>query len=139
MLLKRLGFKTVLAIGIFGYALRFAIFALIQPWWLIAGAQALHGLCYAFFYATAYIYVEKVAPPDIRHSAQTLFGFIILGLGPILAGVYNNYAPQDPKTFWMLEAGIAVVAALILLAAFRDPAPKQEEPGFPVGSAAEAA
>jgi nucleoside transporter len=125
VLLKRLGFKTVLAIGIFGYALRFAIFAMIQPWWLISAAQTLHGLCYAFFYATAYIYVEKVAPADIRHSAQTLFGFIILGVGPILAGVYNNYAPQDPKTFWMLEAGIAIAAALVLLVAFRDTGPME--------------
>jgi nucleoside transporter len=125
VLLKRLGFKTVLAIGIFGYALRFAIFSMIQPWWLISAAQTLHGLCYAFFYATAYIYVEKVAPPDIRHSAQTLFGFLILGVGPILAGLYNNWAPQDPKTFWMLEAGIAVAAALVLLAAFRDAGPME--------------
>ena len=139
LLLKRLGFKTVLAIGIFGYALRFAIFAMIQPWWLISTAQTLHGLCYAFFYAAAYIYVEKVAPADIRHSAQTLFGFIILGIGPILAGVYNNYAPQDPKTFWMLEAGIAVAAALVLLAAFRDTGPMEsaEQRGFPVGAAVE--
>jgi nucleoside transporter len=138
VLLKRLGFKVVLAIGIFGYALRFAIFSMIQPWWLISAAQMLHGLCYAFFYAAAYIYVEKVAPTDIRHSAQTLFGFIILGVGPILAGVYNNYAPQDPKTFWMLEAGIAIAAALVLLAAFRDTGPMEaeEEPrGFPVGTA----
>ena len=144
VLLKRLGFKTVLAIGVFGYALRFAIFSMIQPWWLISGAQALHGMCYAFFYATAYIYVEKVAPPDIRHSAQTLFGFIILGVGPILAGVYNQYAPQDPKTFWMLEAGIALAAMLVLLAVFRDTGPmegakSEARQGYPAGSTAETA
>jgi nucleoside transporter len=138
LLLKRWGFRTVLAIGVLGYAVRFAIFAMIQPWWLIAGAQMLHGLCYAFFYAAAYIYVEKVAPADIRHSAQTVFGLIILGLGPILAGVYNQFAPQDAKTFWMLEAGIAVAAAVVLFAAFRDPAPKEVERGFPVGATAEA-
>ena len=142
LLLKRLGFKTVLAIGIFGYALRFAIFSMIQPWWLIAAAQTLHGLCYAFFYAAAYIYVEKVAPADIRHSAQTVFGFLILGVGPILAGVYNQYAPQDPKTFWLLEAGIALAAMLVLLAAFRDTGPMETKDeaqrGFPVTTPASA-
>jgi predicted MFS family arabinose efflux permease len=138
LLLKRWGFKTVLTIGIVGYALRFAIFSMIQPWWLISAAQTLHGLCYAFFYAAAYIYVEKVAPADIRHSAQTLFGLIILGIGPILAGVYNQFAPQDAKTFWLLEAGIALAAAVVMFAAFRDPAPKKEEQGFPVGASAEA-
>jgi MFS family permease len=133
----------VLAIGVFGYALRFAIFSMIQPWWLISAAQTLHGLCYAFFYAAAYIYVEKVAPADIRHSAQTVFGFIILGIGPILAGVYNQYAPQDARTFWLLEAGIALAAMLVLLAAFRDTGPMEakdeSQRGFPVTAKAETA
>ena len=132
-LLKRLGFKTVLAIGIIGYALRFAVFSMIQPWWLISTAQMLHGLCYAFFYVTAYIYVEKVAPPDIRHSAQTVFGFVILGLGPILAGLYNQLAPTGARSFWLLEAAIAVGILVVLLVAFRDPAPKEEARGFEVG------
>lgn len=132
-LLKRLGFKTVLAIGIIGYAVRFAVFSMIQPWWLISAAQTLHGLCYAFFYVTAYIYVEKVAPPDIRHSAQTVFGFVILGLGPILAGLYNQLAPTGTRSFWLLEAGIAVGILVVLLLAFRDPATTEKGPAAEVG------
>ena len=132
-LLKRWGFKTVLAIGIVGYAIRFAIFSMVQPWWLISAAQALHGMCYAFFYVTAYIYVEKVAPADIRHSAQTVFGFVILGIGPILASIYNQYAPTGARNFWLLEAAIAVGILVVLLLTFRDPAPKEEARGFEVG------
>jgi MFS family permease len=135
LLLKRLGFRAVLVIGTIGFAVRFAIFALIQPWWLMATAQTLHGLCYAFFYAGAYIYVEKVAPPDVRHSAQTVFGLIILGVGPVLAGVYNQFAPTDYRTFWLLEAGIAAVSAVILMLAFREDPPgvtEEEQRGFDV-------
>ena len=31
------------------------------------------------------MYVDKIADDDIRNSAQTVFGIIILGLGPMLA------------------------------------------------------
>jgi nucleoside transporter len=128
LLLKRLGFKFVLFLGALGFAVRFAVFAMIHPWWLMATAQTLHGLCYAFFYAAAFIYVEKVAPADVRHSAQTVFGLILLGIGPVLAGFYNGWAPADSRSFWWLEAGIAMAAALVLLVAFREDAP-DETPG----------
>ena len=120
LLLKRLGFKAVLILGTLAFALRFGVFGLIQPWWLMATAQALHGMCYAFFYAAAFIYVETVAPADVKHSAQTVFGLIILGVGPVLASIYSSIAPADYRTFWWLEAGIALAVALILLVAFRE-------------------
>lgn len=86
LLLRSLGFRTVLALGCAAYVLRFAIFALGAPTWLVVGSQALHGVCFACFYAAAFIYVERVSPADVRHSAQTVFGIVILGIGPLLAG-----------------------------------------------------
>jgi MFS family permease len=93
----------------------------------MATAQTLHGLCYAFFYAAAFIYVEKVAPADARHSAQTVFGLILLGIGPVLAGFYNGWAPTDTRSFWLLQAGIAGAAAMVLLVAFREDPPGEPE------------
>ncbi len=90
LFIKRLGYKWVLALGGLAYVLRFAIFASTDSVPLIAVAQGLHGLCYGCFFAGSYIYVDRIAPPDIRHSAQTAFGIIMLGLGPILAGFYNQ-------------------------------------------------
>lgn len=130
LLLKRLGFKAVLIMGTLAFALRFAIFGLIQPWWLMAAAQTLHGMCYAFFYATAFIYVETIAPADVKHSAQTVFGLIILGVGPVLASIYSSYVPADYRTFWWLQATIALAVALVLFVAFRDDArPRTEADG----------
>ena len=127
LLLKRLGFKAVLVMGTLAFALRFFIFGLIQPWWLMAMAQTLHGMCYAFFYATAFIYVETVAPADVKHSAQTVFGLIILGVGPVLASIYSSYVPADYQKFWWLQASIAVAVALVLLVTFRQDAKPQTE------------
>jgi hypothetical protein len=116
-------------LGCLAYVLRFAVFAIARPetrQWVVA-ANALHGLCYGFFFAGAYIYVEKVASADIRHSAQTVFGIIILGLGPVLAGFYNQFFERIwPSTnvcdqyshFWWIQSAMAVLALLVLAAAF---------------------
>src|SRR5205085_1222010 len=127
--LKGLGYRGVLALGILAYVARFAIFASTASPVLIIAAQALHGLCYGCFFAGSYLYVEKIAPADIRHSAQTVFGIMILGLGPVAAGFYNKAfegfktqttlgTVQQYTQFWWAEAGVALAALLLLLALF---------------------
>jgi MFS family permease len=83
--LKRLGWRTTMVIGILGHALRFGVFALAPFPWLAALVNVLHGICYAFFFATVYIFVDAFFPKDARSSAQGLFNFLILGLGPFVA------------------------------------------------------
>ena len=72
--LVRLGWKTTMIIGVLGHAARFAVFAFFAdsvP--TIIAVQLLHGVCYAFFFATVYIFVDAVFPKDVRSSAQGLF------------------------------------------------------------------
>jgi nucleoside transporter len=134
--LKALGFKWVMVIGCAAYAVRFGLFALATPElsWLAPTANILHGLCYGFFFATAFMYVDRVTTPDVRHSAQTVFGIIILGAGPVLAGFYNQFldtlgtpeiadAPFNYEPVWWVQAAIGAACMLLVLAAFRlDPA-----------------
>ena len=58
---------------------------------VLVASQVLHGICYACFFASAYIYTDRVAPADVRHSAQTVFGIIILGGGPVLGGLLSGW------------------------------------------------
>ena len=54
--LIRLGWKATMIVGIQGHAARFAVFAFFAdsiP--VIVAVQLLHGICYAFFFATVYI------------------------------------------------------------------------------------
>jgi hypothetical protein len=114
-------------------------------------AMLLHGLNYGFFFAGSFLFVERIAPADIRHSAQTVYGIIILGLGPILGSTYNqhiigNFAMRqttaaistldtgpatqvvaattlpalelDYRAFWLIQAGVAALAMVLLLIAF---------------------
>ena len=91
--LKRLGFRLVITLGAIAYFLRFADFA-----WATDGDKnlafigiALHGFCFAFFFAAAFMFIDRAAPKGARHSAQTAFGIAILGIGPILSGFLNGW------------------------------------------------
>ncbi len=130
--LLRLGYRGTLVAGCLAFAARYAIFAAGTPETraAVTAAMALHGLCYGFFFAGSYVYVERVAPADIRHSAQTVFAIIILGLGPILAGLYNEWLddlvrPAEAggatawSSLWWVQSGIAAACALFVAAFFR--------------------
>jgi nucleoside transporter len=87
-MLTRLGFKWVIVLGALAYVARYSIWAVPStPLWLVVSSQALHGFCYACFFAGTYIYIDRVSPRDVRNSAQTVIGIVILGLGPVLASV----------------------------------------------------
>jgi len=145
-ILSRAGYKWTLFIGGLAYGLRFAFFAAASTGiqWLAAVAMVLHGFCYACFFAASFIYVERVATPDIRHSVQTAYGIIILGAGPVLAGLYNEWldrfgAPSaqggDWHSLWLTQAAIGAAMALLLALAFR----AGVKPHEPTAAAAEAA
>lgn len=135
LFLSRLGYRWILVIGCLAYFIRFAIFAVgtEETRALVAAANALHGLCYGCFFAGAYVYVERVAPEDVRHSAQTVFGIIILGIGPVLAGFYNEWLDSfqqvggDPfnwKPLWLVQAFIGLACAIFVGLLFRARLPK---------------
>ena len=89
--LKSFGWRTTMIFGILGHAARFAVYAFFpQVAGLIIIVQILHGICYAFFFATVYIFVDAYFPKDARASAQGLFNVMILGLGALLA---NSICP----------------------------------------------
>ncbi len=94
--LKRLGWRTTIIIGILGHAARFAIYAYFPGnHELIILVQILHGVCYAFFFATVYIFVDAYFPKDARVSAQGLFNVMILGVGALLANSICPYLAQS--------------------------------------------
>lgn len=91
--LKSLGYKLVIVLGCLAYAIRFALFGVAgetAPMLAYLGI-AMHGFCFSFFFAAAFLYIDRIAPKDARHSAQTAFGIVILGIGPILSGFFNGW------------------------------------------------
>ena len=132
--LKRLGFKKVITIGIFAYFARYMIFGTsFLPTWIMVISQAFHGFCFAFFFAAGFIYVDKLADDDVRHSAQTVFGIIIFGGGPVVGGWLSGYL-QDIYTlngvfnysnFWYTLAGIGLIVTLLFYSSFNSTLSKE--------------
>ena len=127
--LKRFGFRKVIFLGVLAYAARYAVFGTVTlPIWIMVVSQAFHGICYAFFFAGAYIYVDKIADEDVRHSAQTVFGIIILGGGPVIGGWLSGYLQEtftqaglfDYSPFWYTLSAVGFVTALFFGVMFRE-------------------
>ena len=127
--LKRLGFKKVITIGVAAYFMRYAVFGTESfPVWVMIISQAFHGFCYAFFFAAAYIYVDKLADEDVRHSAQTVFGIIILGGGPVIGGWLSGYLQNmytvenifNYSNFWYTVSAIGLATMVFFYALFRE-------------------
>src|SRR5947209_15525066 len=73
--------------GVLGHTDRFAVFAFFPEPAPAILVNVLHGVCYAFFFATVYIFVDEFFPKDARSSAQGLFNFLILGFGPFVGNL----------------------------------------------------
>lgn len=129
--LKKLGWRATLIIGILGHAARFAVYAYFpQATAGIVLIQILHGICYAFYFATVYIFVDAYFPKDVRSSAQGLFNVMVLGVGALVANsicpvliqeTFNNGGVVDFKGLFLVPCFVALGAAIVLGLFFHPP------------------
>lgn len=125
--LKKLGMRATLAMGVIAWPIRYVIFAIGTPAWLVIASLSLHGFCYVFFFTAAFIYVDKVSPPDIRASAQSLIAIVTLGIGmligSIFAGWIQSFFTVDGQTNWtyvfLVPCLLTVACAIAFLLFFR--------------------
>src|SRR4030095_15885085 len=136
IVLKRLGWRKTMVFGILGHAIRFGVFALAPIPGLVVAINVLHGICYAFFFATVYIFVDEFFPKDARSSAQGLFNFLILGLGVFVSNFllpwigdtsFTHNGQIDFSQLFLVPSSVAFAAALFLFLFFKPPvaAPQQ--------------
>jgi nucleoside transporter len=129
------GIKTTIVIGILAWPIRYGIFSIGQPWWLIVASQGLHGLAYGFFFVGGQIYTDRVAGKDIRASAQSLMVLATAGVGMLLSSLiagpvvdaFSTPSPtpgQPPIVNWhsvfLVPVAITVIGALVFLFGYRE-------------------
>lgn len=124
--LKKLGWKWTMVLGILGHTVRFTVFAMAPHQMPVVLSILLHGVCYAFFFATVYIFVDEVFPKDVRSSAQGLFNMMILGFGPLVVNMtapwlFGDVFHGDFHKFFLMASGLSLSAALILALGFHPP------------------
>jgi nucleoside transporter len=136
--LKNLGWRWTMVVGVLGHAARFAVFAYYPEPWAAITVNVLHGICYAFFFATVYIFVDEYFPKDVRASAQGLFNVLILGIGPFAANflcgrLKTHYTGADGRVNYqsVFEYSIAAgLAGALILAILFHPPRAARDPGF---------
>ncbi len=122
LLLPKIGFRWMLVIGVVAWPLRYLVFALMKPLWLVISSLSFHGLGYTFFFFVGQMYVDKVAPPDIRASAQALISVVTLGLGNFIGtqitGTVMDIFRKDNKFRWRPIFLIPCVLTIVCAVAF---------------------
>lgn len=134
---RKLGVKWMLALGMFSWVARYALFAAGAPHhllWVAMIGVALHGLCYDFFFVTGFIYTDNRASKQIRGQAQGLIVLLTyglgLGIGGYLVGEFGQYvfgAASTPaarlalfQKFWIWPCAFAAAVLVIFTLFFRN-------------------
>ncbi len=119
---KRYGMRSTLALGVIAWPVRYVIFAIGTPWWLVVASLTLHGFCYVFFFVAAFIYVDSVAPAGIRASAQSLIAIVTLGVGSFVGSNFAGYVQSrftvDGVTDWFTVFLVPCVVTVLCAAAY---------------------
>ena len=134
--LKRLGWRWTMVLGILGHAARFTVYAFWPSAVPVIVVQLLHGVCYAFFFATVYIFADEYFPKDVRASAQGLFNMMILGIGSLVANTicpallqekFTHNGLTDFRGLFLVPLAVALAAAVALALFFRPPIKTEPE------------
>lgn len=130
-LLTKFGFRRMLLMGIVAFVLRFSLHASTGlPVWCQVIGQAFHGVCYAFFFTTSMIYVDRIAPPTVRTwpsrcsiSYSMVWGLCWQSRSIRLAHAFGGESGLDSagyRMYWYAMACIGGVALVIMWASFTD-------------------
>ena len=124
LLAKRFSRRQLLLTGVAAYALRFFVFAYVPAAWAVIPALALHGLCFGCFFFVAFLIVDEHTTGDVRASAQSLFNFIVIGVGIIVGNLFAGWVGEsatqadgslDYAHLFGVPAWIAVAVFLLML------------------------
>ncbi|MCJ7680841.1 MAG: MFS transporter [Candidatus Aminicenantes bacterium] len=127
-LIKKMSIRKILALGVLAWPIRYIVFAVGTPPWLVVASLALHGFCFVLFFVAAFIYTDMVAPKDIRHSAQSLITLVTYGIGNYVGSLFAGKVQDIFKTpdgfnwtgIFLVPVVLTVLCALAFLLFFKD-------------------
>jgi Nucleoside H+ symporter. len=149
LIYRRFSLKAILLIGLFAWAIRYALLAYGNPdsrMWMFYIAILFHGVCFDFFFMTGQLYTDQEAPPNLRGTAQGLLAFLTYGVGMFIGSLLSGVAVDFFTTttgsvvvrnwsgFWLASGGSALLVALYVALFFHSRGKVQSK-----GAAAQAA
>lgn len=82
--LKRIGIKWVYAIGLLAWCGRFLMLGTGNPdsgLWLLIGSMLIYGISFNFITIAGHLYIQQIAPADMKGLAQGIMMFMSNGIG----------------------------------------------------------
>lgn len=136
-LLRRLGLKRMMILGLGGLVLRNALLYVANVPAVVAVALPMHGWGYAFYGMLGAYFVDREAPPHLRAGAQSLVTFLGSGPAVMLGNFMASSAVEVNRTgdttnwnaVWLIPLVGYVVAFVVFVALFKEPpAPEVQRP-----------
>jgi nucleoside transporter len=130
-LLKRLGIKWIMLVGMAAWSVRYFAFAhgnADSLFWLLFAGILIHGVCYDFFFVAGQIYTDERAGPRIRGAAQGFLNFLTNGVGYFIGAFVSGHVVGAHATsptqhnwpaIWLVPAIGAAAIFVIFAMAFR--------------------
>jgi len=134
LLLKRLGVKGILILGMVAWTVRFGLLTQFpkatDAAWMLFVAIAVHGMCYDYIFVMGRMYVDNRASEDIRAATQGFHAFVTLGAGMFvgswLSGVVgqhyttNGGATHAWSEIWLVPAVMSAALIVVFAILFRE-------------------
>jgi nucleoside transporter len=126
--LPKLGYQITLTIGVVLWVLMYAVYLAGRPRWLVVASMGLHGFAFAFFLDAAVIYVNAIAPSQLRGSAQSLYAVVTLGFGLFVGTQFTGWvldrlrkdAGYQWRVIFAIPCAILTLCALAFVLFFED-------------------
>ena len=135
--LARFGMKATFAIGMAAWLVRYVVFALDSPIWLVLVGVSLHGVCHVFLVIVIQLFVDERCPQGAKASAQNIFAFLTMGIalpiGFVASGLLGSYCKlSEPKSadyafFFLVPAVIILLVLVVYTWGFRIPPTEQDQ------------
>lgn len=135
-IMLRVSIKWLFAISLAASATRLFAFSFPLSFGAIAALAPLQGLSFAAFHVPAVTYVNRISPPHLRASGQTLFAAVVGGLGGVVGAQLSGAVAGQIGVLGLFRVMSCIVAASLALfvALFR--AEKAEAPEESSGATA---
>ncbi|MCP4674394.1 MAG: nucleoside permease [Deltaproteobacteria bacterium] len=129
-LIKKIGIKLTMIIGILAEIWRFVAFAIGSSSYIVISGIACHGVAYVFFFTTVFITIDNYCDDQTRTGLHQLFSIIVFGVGRLLSNLLagscfdffvgdTNTVPNYPL-FWMIPAALSTISLFAVVFAFKE-------------------
>lgn len=130
---RRVGLRTVFAVGSLVYATAFLLWGLVQSATVLSALTMFEGMGFGLLFTSGVVIVGHLVPASLRATGQALTSTTSLGIAPILGGAAGGWAYQHLGAAILYSAasafalcGGAIVWLVLAGDAFRRPVRAEE-------------